>query len=212
MSGGAAIDALSTALPKANITEKAPGWILVSHGVGGLYSQILAARHTGQVKGMLFVDALPESLIPNVFTPARTFTLLVRGIIAPLGIDRLAGWIFKHRSRQDRVWGISSWRSDRVIKAQFQESLAAGSITRNEVIAAEAVLPKSVPIVVVSSGNECKRKEWEEGQSVVGGAGRKRTWDVVGGAPHDVWRKEEGKRVLKKRLAELVKAAARLEL
>ena len=106
MSGGAAIDVLQAALPKANIsTSRKPGWILVSHGVGGLYSEILASRHTNQVKGMLFVDAIPESLIPTIFTSGRTFKLLVRGIISPLGIDRLAGWIFKHRTREDRVRG-----------------------------------------------------------------------------------------------------------
>ena len=207
MSAGAAIDALSAALPNANITEKtSPGWILVSHGVGGLYSRVFAARHTSQVKGLLLVDTVPESLIPKTFTAGRTVVLLLRGIISPLGIDRLAGWIFKHRSRQDRVWGVSSWRSDRVIKSQFQESLVAGTITRNEVIAADAILPKNIPVVVVSSGKECQNKDWEEGQRELSGKGNKQIWDVVGKAGHDVWRNEEGKKVLKKRLAELVRA------
>lgn len=157
---------------------------------------------------MLFVDAIPEPLIPKIFTAGRTFKLLVRGIISPLGIDRLSAWIFKHRTREDRVWGVSSWRSDRVIRSQFQESLAAGAITRNEVIAAEAILPKSVPVVVVSSGKHCKDKDWEEGQRHLGEKSTKRTWDVVGKADHEVWRNEEGKTVLKKRLAELVEAAS----
>jgi len=207
MSAGAAIDFLSAALPKANITEKtSPGWILVSHGVGGLYSRVFASRHTTQVKGLLLVDTIPETLIPKIFTPTRTFVLLLRGIIAPLGIDRLSGWIFKHRSREERVWGISSWRSDRIIRSQFQESLAAGTITRNEVIAAQAILPKSIPFAVVSSGEECKDKDWEAGQRELASNSNKKIWDVVGKAPHDVWRSEEGKKVLKKRLAELVRA------
>ena len=207
MSAGAAIDALSAVLSKANITETAsPGWILVSHGVGGLYSRVFAARHTSQVKGLLLVDTVPESLIPKVFTAGRTIALLLRGIISPLGIDRLSGWIFKHRSRQDRVWGVSSWRSDRVIKSQLQESLVAGTITRNEVIAADAIIPNNILIVVVSSGKECENKDWAEGQRELSGKGKKQIWDVVGKAGHDVWRNEEGKKVLKKRLAELVRA------
>lgn len=206
MSAGSAIDILSAALPKANITESDPGWILVSHETGALYSQVLASRHTSAVKGMLFVDGIPSTMIPKVFTPTRTFTLLLRGIISPLGIDRLSGWIFRHRSRVDRVYGVSSWRSDRVIKSQFQESLAAGTITRNEVIAAESILPESIPVSVVSSGNPCKdSKEWEEGQRYLGGKAEKHFWDVVGGVDHDLWKDNEGKRVLKKRLAELVK-------
>jgi len=218
MSVGAAIDILSVALPKANITENSPGWVFVSHGVGGLYSRVLAARHPEQVKSLLLVDTVPESLIPKVFTQKRTFILLVRGIISPLGIDRLAGWIFKHRSREDRVWGISSWRSDRVIKSQFQESLVAGSISTNEVIAAQAIIPKSVTYVVVSSGKRCKKdKEWETGQRDLGqggptniweGIGRTHIWDVVDKAGHDVWMDPEGKKVLKKRLEQLVKAAS----
>lgn len=208
MSAGAAIDALQAALPKANISTSAkPGWILVSHGAGGLYSEIFASRHTDQVKGMLFVDAVPESLIPKIFTAGRTFKLLVRGIISPLGIDRLSASIFKQRTREDRVWGVSSWRSDRVIRSQLQESLAAGAITRNEVIAAEAIIPKSVPIAVVSSGQRCKDKDWEEGQRQLGDKAKRRVWDVVGKAGHDVWRNEEGKRLLKKRLSELVNGA-----
>jgi pimeloyl-ACP methyl ester carboxylesterase len=206
MSAGAAIDALSAALTKANITEKtSPGWILVSHGVGGLYSRVFASRHTAQVKGILLVDTIPETLIPKIFTPGRTFVLLLRGIIAPLGIDRLTGWIFKHRTREDRVWGESSWRSDGVIKNQLQESLAADTITRNEVIAAQAIIPASIPVVVVSSGEECKDKDWEEGQRGLSGKAKKQLWDVVGKAPHDVWRNEEGKKILKKRLSELVR-------
>ena len=42
-----------------------------SHGVGGLYSRVFAARHTSQVKGLLLVDTVPESLIPKIFTPGE---------------------------------------------------------------------------------------------------------------------------------------------
>lgn len=117
------------------------------------------------------------------------------------------------------MWGISSWRSDRVIKSQFQESLVAGSISTNEVIAAQAIIPKSVAYVVVSSGKRCKKdKEWENGQRELGQGGttnsweslpgRTRIWDVVDKAGHDVWMDGEGKRVLKKRLQQLVKDAS----
>jgi hypothetical protein len=83
--------------------------------------------------------------------------------------------------------------------------LAAGAITRNEVVAAEAIIPESVPVVVVSSGVMCEDKEWEEGQGGLAGKATKRVWDVVGGAGHEVWLNEEGKRILKKRLAGLVR-------
>ena len=82
----------------------------------------------------------------------------------------------------------------------------AGTITRNEVIAADAIIPENIPVVVVSSGKECKNKDWEEGQRELSGKGKKQIWDVVGKAGHDVWRNEEGNKVLKKRLAELVRA------
>ena len=81
---------------------------------------------------------------------------------------------------------MSSWRSDRVIKSQFQESLVAGTITRNEVIAADAIIPKNIPVAVVSSGKECKNKDWEEGQRELSEKAEKRIWDVVGKAGHDL--------------------------
>jgi pimeloyl-ACP methyl ester carboxylesterase len=206
MSAGSAIDILSAALPKANITEDGPGWILVAHENGALYSQVFASRHTSQVKGMLFVDGYPSTMIPRIYTPARTFLLLLRGIISPLGVDRLSDWIFKHRSRIDRVYGASSWRSDRVIKSQFQESLAAGAITCNEIIAAEAIIPERIPVTVVSSGIPCKdSKEWEEGQRYLGRKSEKHVWDVVGNVHRDLWKHDEGRRLLKKRLGQLVK-------
>ena len=64
----------------------------------------------------------------------------------------------------------------------------------------------NIPVVVVSSGEECKNKDWEEGQRELSGKAKKQIWDVVGKAPHDVWRNEEGKKMLKKRLSELVRA------
>jgi pimeloyl-ACP methyl ester carboxylesterase len=208
---GAAVDILSAALQQANITENAypQGWILISHGVGGLYSRVFASRHTAATKSLLLVDAIPEDLIPKFFTAKRTFILLIRGLISPLGIDRLAGWIFKGRSMEDRVWGRSSWRDDRRVKSELQESLVAGSISAGQVTAAQAIIPKTVPFVVVSSGQECHRdKEWEKGQKELAlGGGRNGTWDVVENAGHQVWMNDEGKRILKKRLSEIVKGA-----
>lgn len=86
----------------------------------------------------------------------------------------------------------------------------AGTITRNEVIAADTIIPKNILVVVVSSGKECKNKDWEEGQREVSGKREKQIWDVVGDAGHDVGRNEERKKVLKKRLAELIRAVRTL--
>ena len=107
------------------------------------------------------------------------------------------------------MWGVSSWQSDRVIKSQFQESLSAGSITRNEVIAAQAIIPKNIPVAVVSSGKRCEDKEWEEGQRELAGNAKRTSWDVIRRAEHDVWKDKEGKKVLKMRLAELVRGATK---
>ncbi|PWW78822.1 hypothetical protein C7212DRAFT_304762 [Tuber magnatum] len=203
LSAGMAVDALSEALSKAD--ETGP-WVLVSHGVGGIYSRIFASRHTTEVKSLLLIDTLPESQLERIGSAGRGFVLWLRGILSPLGIDRLMGAIFRGRSRNDRVIGRSAYRNPKQIKAKLQENLVATTLTRNEAVSARAILPRDIPIVVVSAGKAVKAdKRWDDGQrelteltdSLV-------AWDVVDHSPHEVWNDPHGRALLEKRVGELV--------
>ncbi|TGZ81883.1 hypothetical protein EX30DRAFT_305963 [Ascodesmis nigricans] len=203
MSAGMAVDALSEALEKAG--EHGP-WVLVSHGIGGIYSRIFASRHVKDVKGLLLVDAFPESLLPRIGKSKRGLWLWLRGVLYPLGIDRAISTIFMRRSREDRVFGRNSWQRGGEIKAKLQEQMVATTFTMNEIVAARAILPREMPIAVVSSGKSVKAdKGWADGQrSLAKLSDRVLGWDVVNNAGHDVWRDEKGKEVLERRLGQLL--------
>jgi pimeloyl-ACP methyl ester carboxylesterase len=202
LSAGMAVDALSEALARAG--ERGP-WILVSEGVGGIYSRIFAARHVKEVNGLLLIDALHEDLLNRIGSPGHGFLLWGRGIISPLGLDRLAGALFRGRTRQDRIYGRSAHQNDKFIKAKLQENLVADSLSKNEVVTSREIQSKKTPLVVVSSGVEIKRdSEWQRKQrDLTHLTTNLVAWDVVDEAPHEVWRTSKGRDVLEKRLREL---------
>ncbi|KAL9101066.1 MAG: hypothetical protein Q9163_003640 [Psora crenata] len=203
-SAGMTSDALSEALAIAG--EEGP-WIVVSAGVGGIYSRIFSSRQKGEIAGMMLIDALHEDLLHEIGSPARGFILWARGIISPLGYDRLIGAIGKGRTAQDRIYGRSAYQGGKFIKAKLQENLVANSLTKNEVSQARNIQDDRTPLVVVSSGiNVRKDSQWERKQRDLSTITQNLiSWDIVNAAPHEVWRSLEGRRILEKRLGELVR-------
>ncbi|KAL8944178.1 MAG: hypothetical protein Q9216_000602 [Gyalolechia sp. 2 TL-2023] len=205
-SAGMTSDALSEALAKAG--EEGP-WVLVSAGVGSVYSRIFSSRHVRDVHGLFLIDGLHEDLLHRIASPSRGFILWARGIISPLGYDRLFGAMFKGRTREDRVYGKSAYQAGKFIKAKLQENLVADSLTKNEVSQARNIQTPNTPLVIVSSGMEVgKDNEWERKQEdLTRITDSLLSWDVVNKAPHQVWLTLEGRTILEKRLGELVRAA-----
>ena len=203
-SAGMTSDAFSEALARAG--EQSP-WILVSAGIGGIYSRIFSSRHVKEIAGIMLIDALHEDLLHKVGEPGRGFVLWARGIISPLGYDRLWGAIAKGRKPEDRVYGRSAYQGGKYIKAKLQENLVANSLTKNEVSQARNIQSDNTPLVVVSSGiNVRKDNEWERKQRDLTKITENLiSWDVVNAAPHEVWKTLEGRQVLEKRLGELMK-------
>ena len=201
-SAGMSVDALSEALAIAN--ENGP-WILVSAGIGGIYSRIFSSRHVRDVQGIFLIDPLHEDFLYKVGAPIRGFFLWAWGIISPLGLDRLAGALFKGRTREDRVYGGSSYQNGKYLKAKLQENLVAESLTKSEVMSARNIQTRKTPLVVVSSGIMMKKdKAWEGKQEdLTKITDNLVAYDVVGGAPHEVWRTLGGRTLLERRLGEL---------
>jgi pimeloyl-ACP methyl ester carboxylesterase len=210
-SAGMSADALSEALAVAG--EEGP-WILVSAGTGSIVSRIFSSRHMKQVVGLLLIDPYHEDLLHRLASPSRGFLLWAWGIISPLGTVRLAGALFKGRTREDRVYGRNAYQSGKFIKAQLQENLVADSLTKSEVVSARNIQSADTPLVIVSSGIEVKKNsEWERKQkdltkltdNLIG-------WDIVNKAPHKVWETLEGRTAMEKRLRQLVKAGGKMEI
>ncbi|KAL2182721.1 hypothetical protein L209DRAFT_767992 [Thermothelomyces heterothallicus CBS 203.75] len=159
-SASIASDALSEALLRAG--EEGP-WVLASAGIGSLYSRVFSSRHGDDVRGILMIDPLHEDLLSRVGTPGRGFSLWIRGVISPCGIDRLLGALLGGRRSADRVWGRSSYQSGTTIFAKLQESLVAESLTKRDVVSSRAIQNRETPLVLISSGQQMKKdRSWEE--------------------------------------------------
>ncbi|RAK74818.1 uncharacterized protein BO72DRAFT_189582 [Aspergillus fijiensis CBS 313.89] len=202
-SAGMAADALSEALALAG--EEGP-WVLVSAGVGGIYSRIFASRHLLEVTGILLIDSTHEDYLSQIGSSSRGFVLWLQGVLSPLGLDRIAGALFKGRTRENRVYGRSAYQTGKFIKAKLQENLVAKSMTASEVQTARHVQMSDTPLVVVSSGVEVRKShKWAKTQEDLTKITQNlKDWDIVSGAPHEVWKTVEGRRLLEKRLAELL--------
>ena len=202
-SAGMSADALSEALALAG--EEGP-WILLSASIGSIYSRIFSSRHVGDIKALMLVDPFHEDLLWQIGTPGKGFLLWAWGIISPLGLDRLPAALFKGRTREDRVYGTSAYQSGKFIKANLQENLVANSLTKSEISAARTIQARDVALVVVSSGIHSRRdSEWaRKQQDLTKVTDNLVAWDTVRKAPSDVWETFEGRKILEKRLGELV--------
>jgi len=210
-SAGMSADALSEALAKQG--EEGP-YILVAAGTGSIVARIFSSRHLKQVTGLLFVDPFHEDLLHQLASPSRGFLLWAWGVISPLGTVRLAGAVFKGRTREDRVYGRNAYQSGKFIKAQLQENLVADSLTKSEVVSARNIQSSNTPLVVMSSGIEVgKSSEWERKQEDLSTlTDNLVAWDTISGAPHEVWQTLKGRAAMEKRLRQLVKAASKVQM
>jgi pimeloyl-ACP methyl ester carboxylesterase len=204
LSAGFTVDVLSEALAKAG--EQGP-WILASAGIGSIYSRVFSSRHGHDVKGLLLIDPLHEDLLGPLASPGRGFLLWLRGIISPLGLDRIPGAIFRGRTSRDRVYGRSVQQGGKFIFAKLQESLVLDSFTKRDVQSSRQIQERDTPLVVISSGVEVKRsRNWERKQrDLTSLTDNLKKWDIVNGAGHEVWTTLEGREVIEKRLRELLR-------
>ncbi|KAJ6168834.1 hypothetical protein N7497_001677 [Penicillium chrysogenum] len=193
-------------IPPASLAGETGPWIVVSAGVGSLHSRLFASRNLLEVRGIFMIDPLHEAYLGDIGRPGRGFLLWLRGIVSPLGLDRLAGALLRGRSRQDRVMGRAAYQSGKYIKAKLQESLVAVTMTAAEMQSSRHIEMGHAPVVVVSSGQEVrKNSQWEERQEDLSHiTDNLLSWDIADDAPHEVWNTGQGREILERRLKELV--------
>jgi hypothetical protein len=152
------------------------------------------------------IDPLHEDYLHRIGAPHRGFLLWAWGIISPLGLDRIPAALFKGRTREDRVYGRSSYQGGKFIKAKLQESLVAESLTKREIITARNIQLEDTPLSVISSGIEIRKdSDWEKKQRDLTHITKNlKSWDIVNKAPSDVWKTFEGRQIIERRLKELV--------
>lgn len=199
MSAGGNADSLSQAL--ATI----PGFnsdklLLISHGIGGIYSRIFAARHSANLNGIMLVDTTHEDRFLKEESTWLGFKYFVRGLVSPLGLyqwRRVIPFVGPGKHKLVRTPGY--------FKAKLQEQITAKTLSRNEVLAANALIPPQTPLVVVSSGNQIKKVSgWSEQQRQLTELTQKNlAWDILEG-PHNIWQNKESKEKLQKLLADII--------
>ncbi|KAI0140993.1 hypothetical protein F4776DRAFT_661816 [Hypoxylon sp. NC0597] len=206
LSAGMAVEAISEALARAG--EDGP-WVLVSAGIGSIYSRIFSARHGGDIKGLLLIDPLHDDDLGSIGSSGRGFWLWIRGVISPLGLDRIPGALFKSRTREDRVWGQSAYQTGKYIWAKLQENLVAETLSKRDLASSTAIQNPDVPLSLISSGDHIRRDSgWEDKQRDLSHLTRNlKHWDIVDNAPHRVWDTWQGREAIEKRLRQLVHAA-----
>ena len=84
----------------------------------------------------------------------------------------------------------------------------AGSFTRRDAQTSRQIQDKDTPLVVISSGKHIKNSHtWEKKQrDLTKLTENLKSWDIVDGAPHEVWSTVEGRKKIEKRLKDLVHA------
>lgn len=202
-SASQATEALSEALARAG--EEGP-WVLASAGIGSIYSRVFSSRHGKEIKGLVLIDPLHEDLLYRVGNSGRGFMLWLRGIVSPLGIDRIPGALFKGRTSKDRIFGKSSYQTGKRIFAKLQESLVADSLTKRDVASSRAIQDPDVPVVIISSAiNVRTDRQWEAKQrDLTHLTDNLHDWDIVNKAPHQVWKTLDGREIIERRIKQLV--------
>lgn len=206
LSAGMTAVAINEALAQAG--ERGP-WVLVSAGIGSVYSRIFSSQHGDDVAGLLLIDALHEDYLDGIGSAKRGFAWWFWGVISPLGLDRIPGAIFRGRNSIDRIWGRSSQQSSKYLFARLQESLVAASFTRRELASSRTIQSKKTPLVVITSGKQLKDvKGWEQHQrDLTKLTDKLQDWDIVDKAPHRVWEHDGGRDAIKKHMRRLVRDA-----
>jgi hypothetical protein len=135
--------------------------------------------------------------------------LWLRGVLSPLGLDRVPGALFKGRTREDRVWGRAAYQNSKTIFAKLQENLVANSLTKRDAVTSRAIQYQDTPLALISSGQQIRHDKggvWEGKQKDLSKLTHALlSWDIVEDAPHEIWRTLEGREVIEKRLGKLVR-------
>jgi pimeloyl-ACP methyl ester carboxylesterase len=203
LSAGMAVDALIQALnDKAGPNQS---YLLVSHGVGGIYSRIFASKRPNQVHSLLLVDALHEDLLYRKSSSWQGLKYWVEAVVAPWGLQNIAGWLVGHEGPADRIYGEAMSHQPGYLKARLQEQISARRQTKREIIAANALIPSRMPLAVVSSAESIRKDaEWGDKQrQLTKLTDNSLAWEILDG-PHQLWKRDDSKRDLQELLEDLL--------
>lgn len=197
VTAGQNADILAEALQN-NLEDTSNGLVLISHGMGGIYSRIFAARNYPKVSGIMQIDAIHEDQLSMAGSSGNIFRYLIRGIFSTLGLDYWPAALARKSSKEDRIIGPGASRRDTWIKNKLIESVAAATTTMTEIDQSNLLIPQGVPLMVVSSGKMIDRSSnWAENQhKLTRITANLKKFIVVPSADHNIWEDSDGHKIL----------------
>lgn len=172
------LNTLTEALEIENVNFNS-SFMLIAHGVGGLYSRSYAASKPEKVHGILLIDTPHEDLYLSKLTSWKGLLYFFKGLASPIS---LGGYY----------------------KAKLQQHLARGLIKR-EINTANTMLNPNIPLTVVSSAQSIAHSDrWGEGQRKLTKLSNNTiAWKVFDG-PHNIWEDKDSKTQLQALLYNLL--------
>lgn len=180
--------------------------LLVSHGIGNLYSRVYATKRPHQIQGMMLVDPLHEDIFYDSESISLGFDNYWEGVGAIFGIQKLHGLFIGLGSSKDRLIGALANRQSRAHKSLLQQQLSASRGSRLDIETATLKLSRKIPLLVVSSAEMCKSsKRWSEAQHLLLRlSDNALAWKILDG-PHEIWRNTKSSDELAEQLGSFAK-------
>ncbi len=206
------VDLLIEALKNQNVTGP---FVVVSHGIGGLYSRVFASKKPESVKSLILVDSWHEDMLigrtsdyysakvndRNIsLTPLshwNGFKYWLQGIVSPLAIEFQLGWIFEHITSIQRIYGSSMLHQGKYLRSKLQQTLTA-SRSYKDILDCNEITSKKLKTMVISSGLMIeKNSQWGVWQRLISrDVGSCLAWEIIDGVKHEIWKNNKGKEKL----------------
>lgn len=222
-------DILSSVLQREKI---AGPYLVVGHGVGGLYGRMFATRHISDIHSVLLVDAWSEELLlVNPFKHAKNkdtklprqikklnrrhgFKLWLEGVLSLANLVTYYNLIVHRYRSSERIYGRDMRLLGKYLRVKLQEQVAAGLLSYNDLQLTNGVLNDADKQVSVLSSKFSIRQSlnWGNWQRELTKLLRNvhNEW-VLADAGHRVWEYADGKRQLQKLLLRMVGEDDRLD-
>lgn len=160
--------------------------VLVSHGIGSLYSRVFANKVANQVLGLMLIDGLHEEQFYSEQTALYGLREFLRGISATVSLKKVAG-VIRGMGAEDRLFGLLVSSQPRLHKAFLQQQVSANRRSAVDISLATGSLPADTPVMIVSSAEMCKDKQWNRYQRLLLKlTDRVVAWKILNG-PHNLW-------------------------
>ncbi|SCU87898.1 LAFA_0E09472g1_1 [Lachancea sp. 'fantastica'] len=203
-------DALSYALVED--AKIAGPFTLVGYDIGGLYSQVFAAKNLDKVESMLLVESWHEDILlknylqrllppdddsrdpddisklPAEIRRHNGFKLWWQGIWSTLGIKLQTSWLLAHHGSKERIYGRDLQYQGKFIRSKFLESVTSSLLSYKDVLNAKEKL-RDLKLSVASSDQLIKKSpQWGNWQrDITKISAKTQEWKILNGG-HEVYK------------------------